>query len=222
MEWILVDLIVLAIIGICVFFGYRRGLIGVAFKIVSFFLAIIIAFLLFKPVSNIIINNTGLDESIKAIVIEKVRAQHENEDIVEDKSNQSSVGGYINQSLKNVAEDTINATIEKTADNITRIIINIIIFLIVYVFARVILLFTRGMLDIIAGLPLIKQTNKAGGIIYGLLKGVLIVYVVFAIISLISVSDSSKLVELIEQSVFGKLMYQNNYVLMLFLNPRLL
>ena len=62
---IIVDLVILAIMALCVIFGYIRGLTGSLIKIVSFVLSLIIAFVLFIPVSSIIINNTQLDENIE-------------------------------------------------------------------------------------------------------------------------------------------------------------
>ena len=55
---IIVDLIILAVLLICIGLGYKRGLTGCLLKIISFVLAIVIACILFKPVANIIINNT--------------------------------------------------------------------------------------------------------------------------------------------------------------------
>ena len=47
---IIVDLVILAIMALCVIFGYIRGLTGSLIKIVSFVLSLIIAFVLFIPV----------------------------------------------------------------------------------------------------------------------------------------------------------------------------
>ena len=56
----LIDLIAIAIIALFTFIGYKKGLIKVAFGLVSFILAIVISVLLYKPVSNFIINYTPL------------------------------------------------------------------------------------------------------------------------------------------------------------------
>ena len=70
---IIVDLIILAVLLICIGLGYKRGLTGCLLKIISFVLAIVIACILFKPVANIIINNTQIDDdlekSIKNIIV---------------------------------------------------------------------------------------------------------------------------------------------------------
>ena len=53
---IIVDLVILGIMALCIIIGYVRGLTGSLIKILSFVLSIIIAFVLFIPVSNLIIS----------------------------------------------------------------------------------------------------------------------------------------------------------------------
>ena len=47
---IIIDIVIVAIIALCIFFGYKRGLTGSLLKILSLFLDIFIEFILFKPV----------------------------------------------------------------------------------------------------------------------------------------------------------------------------
>lgn len=65
---IIIDIVIVAIIALCLFLGYRRGLTGSLLKILSFVLAIVIAFILFKPVSNLVINHTKWDDSLKTSI----------------------------------------------------------------------------------------------------------------------------------------------------------
>lgn len=66
--FLIVDLIIVSIIALCVIIGYRRGLAGCIIKIVSFFLALIVAAILFKPVANMVVNNTQMDENLKTSI----------------------------------------------------------------------------------------------------------------------------------------------------------
>ena len=68
----ILDLIVILVIALFTFIGYKQGLIKVAIKIASFFIAIIIALVLFKPVSTLVINNTTIDDKIENAIIEKI------------------------------------------------------------------------------------------------------------------------------------------------------
>ena len=62
---IIIDIVIIAVILLCLYGGYRKGLIGLAFSIVSFVAALIIAFILFSPISTFVINNTEFDDNIK-------------------------------------------------------------------------------------------------------------------------------------------------------------
>ena len=55
---IVIDIVVIAILVLNIIIGYKKGLINVVFNILAFFIAIIITFILYKTVSNFIINNT--------------------------------------------------------------------------------------------------------------------------------------------------------------------
>ena len=59
-----IDIIIIAIMASCILVGYRKGLIGVAFHLVSFIIAILVALLLHGPISNFIIQNTQIDDKI--------------------------------------------------------------------------------------------------------------------------------------------------------------
>ena len=68
---IVVDLIIIAIIALSAFLGYRKGLVVLAIKLCAFIIAIAITFVIYKPVANVIINVTGIDETIENAILEK-------------------------------------------------------------------------------------------------------------------------------------------------------
>ena len=66
---ILIDIILILILVLNIVLGYKRGLINVIFSICAFFIAIILTLILFKPISNLIINNTEIDNKIREVII---------------------------------------------------------------------------------------------------------------------------------------------------------
>ena len=58
---LLMDIVLVAILVLNIIIGYKKGLINVIFNICAFLLAIVITIILYKPVSNIIIENTTID-----------------------------------------------------------------------------------------------------------------------------------------------------------------
>ena len=65
---LLVDVIIISAIITSTYLGYRKGLVGVIFKLFAFIVSLIIVFVLYKPVSNTIINNTQIDEKIASAI----------------------------------------------------------------------------------------------------------------------------------------------------------
>ena len=99
---IAIDIIIAAILGISIFFGYKNGLTKSLIKIVSFIIAIIIAAIFFKPVSNFIIEKTEIDDNIKQAVVNLVIKDVEEEGKVKEDTNlPKAMVDYINESVYN-------------------------------------------------------------------------------------------------------------------------
>ena len=69
-QWggLLVDLVIISIFISHIFWGYRRGLVNIMFSVLSFIVALIIMFVLYKPVANMIMTKTQLDENLTAAI----------------------------------------------------------------------------------------------------------------------------------------------------------
>lgn len=217
---IIIDLIIVAIIALCIFFGYKKGLIGVAFKILSFFIALIVAVTLSYPISNAIINNTDIANNIS----KSIQDNFISEGNVEDENQPVQIEGQdaISNSVLNFMEDTVNDAkdqgVKVLAENLAVIIVRVAVAIGLYIVTRFILFFFRKLAEAIAEIPLIKQFNKAGGLIYGILQGFLIVYVVLAIISLLSpVIGNTAFLIAINNSFIGNFMYNHNLLVQIIL-----
>ena len=68
---ILLDILLIAILLISIVLGYKKGLINVAFNLCAFIIALIITLVLYKPITNFVIDNTEFDEKIESVIIEK-------------------------------------------------------------------------------------------------------------------------------------------------------
>ena len=201
--WIIFDSIIIAIIALSTFIGYKQGLVKSAIKILSFFIAIVVALVLYKPVSSIIIKTTPIDDNIKNVMIEKITPEgiSENQEVeIED-----SIG------LKIIGEAT--NTIEGIADAFAVKLIEAVTILLIYIIVKIALKFVTALTDLITKLPLLKQVNKAGGTIYGIIKGIVLVYTILAVVYLISPLLSKNVSEDIDKSIVTKTLYNNNIIL---------
>lgn len=215
----IIDLIVIGIIFLSTFLGYRKGLIGVAFKIASFIIAIIITLILFKPISNYIINNTEFAQTIENTIVQKLStAEIENGQIKQENSNLPEViVNYINVGLQDTVNEAKDSIVKIVARNLAETIIDIIVIIGLFIITRLLLLFAKAILEAISEIPIIKQFNKAGGILYGILRGLLLIYLTLAIISLLlPMLDKTSILNIINNSILTKILYNNNIILMIF------
>ena len=206
---LIVDLVIIGIIALCVIIGYVRGLTGSLIKIISFVLSLVIAFVLFVPVSNLVINNTKVDEDIEKAIREIIIK----EDTNKEEQMPEAITDYINVKIEEAADQAKENIVNSTARDVSITIVKAGTWIILFIIARILMIFLKFITSLITKLPVIKQCDKLGGIIYGLLEGLMITYVALAIISFIAPMTKGSISEKINESKLGSQMYNNNLLL---------
>ena len=212
---IIIDLVIIAIIALCVFLGYKKGLTQYIIKIFSFIISLVVAFVLFKPVSNFVIQNTKIDETIKEAVINVVKDDvEETGKVKEDNNLPKAMVEYINNTIENAVNEAKENVIEVAAEGIASATINVGVAILLFIIVRIALIFISMLSKIITDLPIIKQFDKTGGIIYGLLKSFVIIFVIFALLSFVSpMIEQTGIIVAINKSFIGSILYNNNLLL---------
>ena len=83
--------------------------------------------------------------------------------------------------------------------------------MILFIIIKVALRFVSALADIVTKLPIINQFNKAGGMLYGILRGILAIYVLLLILSIPGkINPHNSINQKINESYLGKTMYENN------------
>lgn len=199
------DIIIIVLILISTFFGYRKGLISLGIHLIAFVLALIISFILYRPIGNIIINTTQIDETIQETIEKNVQTIEPNE---ENKNN------ITNQIIEITKGEMLPQATKEISYNIVYGATMIILFLIL----RVCLMLINCIANAIAKLPILDQVNKIGGAIYGVLRGVIITYFTLLIISLIIVvNPQNSLSKMVEETYLVKTMMNNNILNVFFI-----
>ncbi len=216
----IVDIIIILIFVSSIAIAYVRGLSSVIYQLASWIITIILIFILCRPITNVIIDNTTLDETIS----EKIQINlednfgenlEEGTSINEEDSNISnSVIGLINGYISEANEKGTENIAKYVSDEISYIAVSAIVILGIFIFARVISLILKFVLDVIVSLPVFGTVNKVGGIAYGVIRAFLIIYIVLAIISLLSPTlANTGLILAIKSSHIGSIFYNDNIIL---------
>lgn len=202
---IIVDLIIIGIIALSVFLGYRKGLVALGVKLFAVIIAIVVTALLYQPVSNLIINTTGIDEAIENAILEKT-----SEIMIEERDENPELA---NELISGARDGLLPEAARELSINAVRALTMITLFIAV----RIGLKFVTALANLVAKLPIINQINKAGGIAYGLVRGLLIVYVALLLVGFMGgINSQNTMYKSVNQSLVGKTMMENNLLQIFF------
>lgn len=207
---IILDIIVIAIFALNIFICYKKGLVKLAVGLIAVIASVILSMIFYKPVSNMVIENTEFDEKIENAIIENFTVNIEENEENED----NGFIKYIEKYVDDAASKTANEIVIEAAGTIAIKVIDICVILAIFILARIVLILLTFISDIITGLPIIKQCNEVGGIIYGIVKALLIVYVVLAIVFfIVYTTGNTAITDVISNTYITKFFYDNNLLL---------
>ncbi len=224
----LADIGVLSVIIGFGLIGLRTGLILSIFKIASYFLSVFLSIKLYPHFSKIIADSALFYNINNAILNNLLLQRAEAIKQAGEQAKQATVDAIVNKLplpeflktyiVSHIPETSelidINKAMEAISVQITNIIISIISLVILYIAIRIALVIAKHILEGITQLPIIKQFNKLGGFIFGAVEGLLTVYIIFAVIMLFNSSPTFlKVYEIINQSMFAKYFFENNFII---------
>lgn len=196
--WGIIDIIILVFILLSAIGGYRKGLILLGIHLFAFVLALLISFVLYRPIGNIIINTTQVDETIQATI------QKNAETMVNTK-------GFENDLTKSLVESAENGMLPEVSKELAYNIVYLGTMIVLFLVLRVCLMLVNTVANAISKLPVLDQVNKLGGAAYGVVRGIIITYAVLLIISLgIAINPTTKLAQMINDTYLAKTMMENN------------
>lgn len=194
---IIIDIVLILVLILSTFLGYKKGLVKLGAKLFAGIIAIILTLILYRPVANIIIKNTPIDDKIKNTIIENASG------FTKEEENQNTITAQVTDQVK-------NEIIPSQAENISRSVIYAVTSIILFVVVKIILSIVISLIDGIARLAILKQFNEVGGMAYGLLRGLLIVCIVVLLMGVyIKIQPESNLNTQIQNSYITKVLYKN-------------
>ena len=206
---IIVDLILIAFFILFIFVGYKKGLAGSLIKLCSFVIALILALALYKPVANAVKDNTQIDENIKSTIVETFGQQ--------EQTQEENMPKDLVQNISSEIENATSEAVNNIAQSISDTIINIGAGIVIFIVTRLLLIIVSIFVKQIVKLPIIGLVDKVGGIAYGAVEGIVIIYIVLGLISLSSlIWVDNAVVTAITNSGIGSFLYNNNIILKIF------
>lgn len=176
---IVIDIILVLIVALSAFLGYKKGLVELGAKLFAGIIAIVITLIIYKPVGNIIIKNTSIDEKIENTILEKTTN-------VIDENSKISDNKYIQDASDNAVSQVKEEVLPEQARNIAVNVVYVATALILFIVSKIVLSIVISLANAIASLPILKQFNEIGGFLYGLVRGAIISLVLILVIGTIA------------------------------------
>ncbi len=240
----IVDIIIIVIIAVSCLRGVFKGLVISIFNITSFFIAAFGAAKLYPAVSdfiqktivgryivdginNIILNRSGDTELVSSKIQETSRTTAQ--DSVKSILDKIALPETFKDKLEDISSLDLSNIVDSQgianyiSKNISLVIINVLSIVLIFFAIKFLLMIIANVSDQFMKLPVLNIVNSFGGGVLGFAGGILTVYIIFAVITLLAPLPVLEPVnKLIASSLFGKVLYNNNVIIQLIMGKKLI
>lgn len=224
MNWLLIVVLVI-MIGLALN-GYRKGFIRILISFLSIIVTLILVGLITPYVGDFLKNHTPVYDNIKNSITETVV------DLTGEEPDDSGSEGYVPGIIQKFLEGQDRANAAPPADasdaaqtetsgledyigsHLAAVIVNLIAYIAAFIIITLVLRFTLFTFDFIANLPVLKGINKLAGLLLGAAEGLLVVWILFLIITVLAATDMGQMLfKLIGDSKVLSFLYDQNFLL---------
>jgi len=222
MNFVLIAVIAILAIGAVI--GWKRGFVDMLFGAVSMILALVLAVIIAPKLGAAIQENENIMGKLTVKVSEVLNLDElaveipDAERLVDNLNLPNAIKEKITSAefmekieLDTLAEDASSKMADAVAVFLAKTIITAVCFVVVFVVALILLYLLNKVLDVFAKLPLLKQANQLVGLALGVCQSVLVIWVLFAVITMIGGSEFGQtMLGYISDSKLLDFLYKNN------------
>ena len=226
----------IVLLAVMFFVGYTKGFIRIAFSLLSIIVSLVLVSVLAPLVTTAVKKTSVYDtvyekvqQSVEKMVVEQFDEKEaagveENEEVLGmtlDKGEISKL--YEKLKLPKLVAESINQADshakktmklsevgENIAGAITSMTMSVVVFLGLFLVINLILRLIISLLDIISKIPVVNFMNRTAGGGIGLLEGLIIIWIIFLVVDMMSAGSGAKAIELIRKNGFLSFLYHNN------------
>lgn len=228
------DLALVGVITAAVLVAKRRGFLKSSYNVLSLLITAVLIISLQEPFCAYL-EASALGEAVRTRVEEQVTGTAESEmpqiKDTDDEETAVKVGemmglpsflmNFLDEKLEKQAqavETMKNDALAVLTDAVTEMILKIISILLLFAVVRVGVFLLLRLLDLLFRLPLLHGINSFLGMLIGAVNGLLIVYIICALMTLLVPTDSMSLLgDVIDKTLLVKYFYNNNLLIELFI-----
>lgn len=222
MNWICI--VIGIIFLICFFVGWAQGFFKVLISVAGLIVSILVATQLAPNISGYLEEHTEIDDKIAVFISEELQFSDMGEEATRGAQVEIISELPLSESMKSTILDNnnsemysaLNATgiYDYIAKSVAVVILNAIVFLILVVVCRVFFATLGKAVDGLTKLPILRSIDKIGGGILGAMRGLIMIWIFFLLLSITSTTAfSQEMITAISQFSLLKLLYEHNLLL---------
>lgn len=209
---------------VCVLIGWAQGLFRVIVSVAGLVASLMIATYTAPHISGYLEEKTQIDEQIAKYIVEELQFSELEQEATKGIQVAVIQELPLPETLKNNILDNNNSEMyqalevsgvyEYISKSIAVVILNSAVFLIFTFICRVFFFFLGKAMGELVKLPIVRSIDKIGGGLFGAMRGLILMWIFFLILSITSTfSWSQEIIAQIQQFVPLKLLYDNNVLL---------
>lgn len=228
------DVVLIAIIAASVIISKKRGFLKSSYTVLSLIISAVLIITLQQPFTDYL-SNSALGQTVREKIEEQVLGVSEEEiaeiEDTEDAETAVKVGemmglpsfmmNFLDEKLEKQAqavETMKNDALAVLTDTITEVILKIVSIVLLFLAVRIGVFLLLKLLDLIFKFPLLSGVNSFLGMLIGALNGLLIVYIICALLTLLTPTEaSSSIGDIVDSTILVKFFYHNNLLIELFI-----
>ncbi len=213
---IIIDIIFLVILAVSAYYGYKNGAIKVLLSLLIMILVIPIVYVTYKPVTEFVIKNTSVFDTLKTTVYTMLESKqvNENGELKADGEILPVLNHKINEYITKAKDEHYNNIAEKVSEELSRFVIQIVVMIawsfILYFILTILRIIIVKVVDVI---PIVNVLNYILGSILQVTKILVLIFVILYLLQFVlPVIKSSFIQDNIERTNIIKHMYKNNII----------
>lgn len=216
MNWLVIAFF--AILAGNIYQGYKKGFLRIALSLVSWIVVVVAANAFAPQMTELLISQTTIDETIMQTIQQAVTETVENINI------EQQLPPELNKLLldRNISfEELFQANMIETEKLLPYIssILQILCTIILLIALKIILFIIDKVFALATNLPLIGQADKFLGLALGLIKGILLTWILMTTITFgAMINGDFSIITTIHESQILTWLYENNIVLNFIMN----
>ena len=207
----IIDIVLILVIALSAFIGYKKGFVKVIVKLGTFLIALVLAFLLQSSVAKFIGEDIGFKNTISTTVQNKLSDYAKSKE--DDKKTDIKMLEKTIDEINSAAEEKKAEVIQKWANNIADFILKGLSFIIIFFTVAIVMGILSLILNTVVKLPVLDTLNGALGLGAAVILMAVRIMILLTIIYFVSPLEIIQpVINYINTSCITKLLYENNII----------